>query len=207
MFEQDATHFFTQRPGLIARSYTRFFKKLEDEWSFYQAHAMSEEWLDEEKSYGNSIITYPHAASYFGKILCVRSYKAEYESKHRKAPVLITGVRMEDGHHKKGPHGVGFWWGFQGKCICEIESAVWEEERFEASGLEALHQQLGHLFASDRFWQVDLSKMRPLEIMELLSQELGIFVGGPELTDFLANDCIQKKEMMFGSIYQAKQKF
>lgn len=189
-----------------------------DSAAYEQAHGKrSPEW----------VIEYNRAVS---RISDCRWYAMDYEaaemSKHRKAPVLVA----EYGWHTAGDekllmeqHRREFpgieepdqaWipqdlelltltWGADGKCICQIElekeSGTLKPPKIV--GVDALMDRLGGMFSRPDFWDGLLDRPFPA-IAEALSRELGIFVCGPGLDTFAAQNCELRREMRLGRFYR-----
>lgn len=173
------------------------------------------------------VIEYGHAVS---RINDYRWYAMDYEaaemSKHRKAPVLVAEygrhtaedeqILME--HRRREFPGIEkpdqgwipqdrelltLTWGADGKCICQIElekkGGALKEPKIV--GTSALMNRLGGMFSRPDFW--DGLPDRPFPaIAEALGRELGIFVCGPELEAYAAQNCELHRKMRLGKFYR-----
>lgn len=203
---------------------------LEESRAHFRAHwGVDTSKLDSEKRAPEWVIEYGHAVSRIGDY---RFYAMDYEaaemSKHRKAPVLVA----EYGRHtaeeerimleqrRREPLGSKLFpetcvpqdrelltltWGADGKCVCQIkleqEGGAPKPPKIE--GVGALMDRLGGMFPRPDFWDGLLERPFP-DIAEELGRALGIFVCGPGLDAYVAQNCELRREMALGTFYRAR---
>lgn len=212
-----AHHIFTGRPDLCMRSAIRGFSNKEkryrefhsegetpahdpDEACFFLPHYRGEKAMP-------IVIQYPHAFSEFEEQDdFAADYLAATLSRQKKSPVLLAGYT----YHPEAPWEYEYLWltfGADGKYVGKIGTRIdhGRLEVLEVTDLNKLKTGLSSLFPDPNFWDDLMSDPRPQVMIEKLNRALGIFVCGQGLYQFLESHCVLKRQMMFGSVYQAKE--
>ena len=195
-------HIFSSRGDLVTRS---FEKELETQLKYQDSQNQT------DKMFGlpsrdlvlpkTTIIQYPHAVSWFGELGLSRDYLVKIMWKKHKSPVLICMAGRIVGPGKMESQGMNMYWGNENNHICEVRM---RKDSFKSmvnyNGIDQLKQQLGYLLPGKSILYSPLETADPLGVALAVGRELGIFLGGTPLDDFLAG-CKLEKEHLLGKIY------
>ena len=188
---QGSIHVFTDRPDLTVAAFCRELK--------YQA----EHCLQYQKIPASTIIQYPNAVSCFCHLGLSYDYIAKMYSRKRNAPVVVSIVGRMSEPGGRESQALILYWGLENKCIAQIET-ISDGQTISAKceGIDALKDKLDWLVLNDSVLFTSLGHAEPLKIVSALSDELGIFLGGRVLDDYLKKCCL-KKELKLGRVYKS----
>lgn len=193
---QGAIHVFTDSPQTTVKYFIRNFEKRERER------------LERQKITHDDVIEYPHAVSCFCDLNLSYDYLAADYSKIRKAPVLVSIVGVRNPVPREH-QALMMYWGFGGKCISKslFLDEINNVSR-ESTGIEEVAKRLGLRITNEHLWKTKWEGMKPLEIVQSLENELGIYLGGRDVVgDFIQRECELKNKLLFGSIYKVDHRF
>lgn len=188
---QGAIHIFTERPDAVAKS---IYNGL--------CHQMTR-LTEYETLKASTIIQYPHAVSYFCELNLSYDYIAMTYSRQKKAPVLVSIVGKKVNHGLEVEEALRLYWGNEGKCISQIETfSKGNAISIQAEGIETLKDEFKEVFPNCAEVTATLGNDSPLCFAEKLSNELGIYLGGVALKEYVEKLSL-KKEMSACSLYKS----
>lgn len=190
---QGAIHIFTEQPNSVAKSIYNGLRR-------QMTHL-----LEYETIKTSTIIQYPHAVSYFCELNLSYDYIAMTYSKKKGVPVLVSIVGKKVNQGLEVEEALRLYWGNRGKCISKIEAfSTGNTISAHIEGIESLRNEFKEIFPNCDGHVATLGNELPLCFAEKLSNELGVFLGGDALEEYVGRLSV-KQEMPACSLYQSNR--
>lgn len=158
-----------------------------------------------------TLIQYPHAASYFVEEVGLSpQYMSSVLSRRRgRSPVLLSCWGIGDPARPLAAQGVNLYWALDGKHIYHFLSDC-EEGKIkiiEDIAVPSAKSDLAARFPEALAIMEQGRDRLPAELGMMLSNALGIFIGGETMQDFLEREGAKKANREFPALYKLDHRY